>query len=222
MPLAALKNRVVDIAAGFNINSTLDTLNIITPDLQDRGLPDLATISGQDEIEAHLDGIELLVLDNLSALVRAVKENEGEGWLPVQDWGLELRRRGISVLFVHHAGKGGAQRGASRREDLLDSVITLKHPSDYSPSEGLRCVVEYEKSRGFYGEDARPFEVIMRDGPSGEAVWHVSDREESVKSRALELLAEGNSVRDVAEEVGMSKSAIQRLKNRGLSRCPNP
>jgi len=221
MPFSALHQRVSDIIAGTDIADPLDNFRIITPDLQDRGLPDLATIAGQDEIEQHLDGVGLLVLDNLSCLVRAVKENEGEGWLPVQDWALDLRRRGISVLFVHHAGKGGAQRGTSRREDLLDSVVTLRHPSDYVASEGLRCVVDYEKSRGFYGEDARPFEVKMSAGPSGEAVWTVTDSEACAKSRARDLLAEGMSVRDVAEEVGMSKSAVHRLKNnpqRELSR----
>jgi transposase len=31
------------------------------------------------------------------------------------------------------------------------------------------------------------------------------------------MLAEGMSVRDVAEEVGISKSAVQRLKNNPLS-----
>jgi putative DNA primase/helicase len=213
MPFSAPHKRVSDLIAGTDIGHPLDNLRIITPDLQVHGLPDLASITGQDQIEEHLEGVSLLVLDNLSSLVRAVKENEGEGWLPVQDWLLDLRRRGKSVLFVHHAGKGGAQRGTSRREDMLDSVVTLKHPSDYLPSEGLRCVVEYEKSRGFYGEDARAFEVKMSEGPSGESVWTVTDPEASAKSRALTMLAEGGSVRDVAEEVGMSKSAVQRLKN---------
>ncbi len=213
MPGSTLRKRLDDIVAGTNIDYPLENLRIITPDVQERGLPDLSTVAGQDEIEAHLDGIDLLVLDNLSALVRAVKENEGEGWLPVQDWALDLRRRGLSVLFVHHAGKGGAQRGTSRREDLLDSVLTLKHPGDYRAEEGLRCIVDYEKARGFCGEDARPFEVKMSSGPSGEAIWTIADSEASAKSRAVELLAEGMSVRDVSEETGLSKSSVQRLKN---------
>lgn len=214
MPLSALKQRVMDLAAGFDVVAPPENLRIITPDLQrDRGLPDLSTITGQDEIEEHLEGVSLLVLDNLSALVRAVKENEGEGWLPVQDWALDLRRRGISVLFVHHAGKDKTQRGTSRREDLLDSVVTLKHPSDYSPSEGLRCIVEYEKSRGFYGDAAKSFDIRMSAGPSGEALWTVSDPEVSIESRALEFFREGMSVRDVADELGMSKSRAHRLKN---------
>ena len=48
MPLSSLKQRVVDIGAGFDIPAPLDNLRIITPDLQDGGLPDLSTISGQD------------------------------------------------------------------------------------------------------------------------------------------------------------------------------
>lgn len=37
-------------------------------------------------------------------------------------WLREIRHRGITVLIVHHAGKGGDQRGASRREDILGYV----------------------------------------------------------------------------------------------------
>jgi putative DNA primase/helicase len=210
MPLSSLKQRLFDILAGTDIHPDFyPNLELITPDVQTRGLPDLATISGQDEIEEHLPGVNLLVLDNLSSLVRAVKENEGEGWLPVQDWALDLRRRGISVLFVHHAGKGGAQRGTSRREDLLDSVVTLKHPTDYVASEGLHCIVDYEKARGFYGEDAKSFEVKMSAGSSGEALWTVMDVEASADSRIAELKDLGMSVREIARELCMKPSTVQ-------------
>jgi putative DNA primase/helicase len=214
MPMSTIKKRILDVGAGFDTPIPPENLKIITPDLQDRDIPDLSTIYGQDEIEAHLEGVGLLVLDNLSALVRAVKENEGEGWLPVQDWALDLRRRGIAVLFVHHAGKDKSQRGTSRREDLLDSVVTLKHPNDYNPSEGLRCLVHYEKSRGFFGDDARSFEVKMSSGRSGEAIWTVTDAEASIEARALAMLSDGMSMRDIAEETGLSKSTVQRIKNR--------
>jgi RimJ/RimL family protein N-acetyltransferase len=69
----------------------------------------------------------------LSALCRVSEENEAGDWVPIQSWILSLRRRGITVLLLHHAGKSGAQRGTLRREDLLDVVIKLKHPADYSP-----------------------------------------------------------------------------------------
>jgi AAA domain/Homeodomain-like domain len=220
MPGCSLKERLSSMLAGFAESSTMPVsqyLRIITPDLQERGLPDLASVEGQDAIEDELNGADLLVLDNLSALARAGKENEGEGWLPVQEWALGLRRKGVSVLFVHHAGKSGAQRGTSRREDLLDTVLTLKHSSDYSPSEGLRCEVCYEKTRGFMGDDAKPFEVRMELGPDHKARWIIADLQQSKEARALELLATGGlSLRDVAEEVGLSKSTVQRLKAKAV------
>ena len=66
MPFSSLHQRIMDIVAGSDSAKPLDNFRIITPDLQDRGLPDLATISGQDQIEEHLEGVDLLVLDNLS------------------------------------------------------------------------------------------------------------------------------------------------------------
>ena len=72
MPCSTLQQRLADIIAGTDIAEPLDNLHLITPDLQSHGLPDLATAAGQNVIEATLakHKCELLVLDNLSALVR--------------------------------------------------------------------------------------------------------------------------------------------------------
>jgi putative DNA primase/helicase len=224
MPGASLKERLSSMVrgfAGFAAMPDSQHLRIITPDLQERGLPDLASVEGQNAIEAELGGANLLVLDNLSALARSGKENEGEGWLPIQEWALSLRRKGVSVLFVHHAGKSGSQRGTSRREDLLDSVLTLRHPSDYSPEEGLRCEIHFEKTRGFVGEDAKPIQVRMELSADGKASWTVEDAQKNKDERAIELLNLGLSVRDVADEVGISKSKVQRLKSKKPQNVPS-
>jgi putative DNA primase/helicase len=80
-------------------------------------------------MEPLLDDVELLVLDNLSSLTAVIRDNDAESWNPIQEWLLRLRRRGTSVLIVHHAGKGGEQRGTSRREDVLDTSISLRPSS---------------------------------------------------------------------------------------------
>jgi putative DNA primase/helicase len=118
------------------------------------------------------------------------------------------------VLFDHHAGKNKSQRGTSRREDLLDTVITLKHPSDYSPSEGLRCEVHFEKTRAMLGDAAKPFEVRLESGPDGRAIWTCRELEHAKAERAAELFAAGLSVRDVAEELKISRSQAGRLRLR--------
>ena len=215
LPASTLQQRIRSIEAGLPGNgSGVDNLRIVTPDMQTDPMPDLATAEGQALIEREICGAELLVLDNLSALLRSGKENEGESWLPVQAWLLRLRQQGMSVLVVHHAGKSGAQRGTSRREDLLDTVIALQHPSDYVPSEGLRCEVRYEKSRGFHGEDAKAFEVRMTLEGSGKASWLVKDAEDALLQRAAALFQERISIRDAAEELGISKGRAERLKKR--------
>jgi putative DNA primase/helicase len=208
-------------------NPPPDGLRIVTPDLQEWPMPNLATGDMQQRLEPHLAGTDLVILDNLSALCKSGNENEGEDWHPVQEWMLGLRKRGISVLFLHHSGKNGSQRGISKREDLLDTVIALKHPSDYDPTQGLRCQVHFDKTRGFFGEAAKSFEALMQDDPTTGARWTVRSLEDTNIQRAAESFGAGLSVREVAEELGISKSAAGRLRQQwqadgppGVSHCP--
>ncbi len=212
LPAKTLQERCAMLVAGADIEPGPGMLKLITPDLQEGPMPDPATVEGQAALESHLKDVDLLILDNLSALCRQGKENEGESWLPVQEWALSLRRRGMSVLFVHHAGKSGLQRGTSRREDLLDTVITLRRPADYSADQGLRCEVHFEKTRGMFGERAKPFEVKLDTGPGGAAVWTMRDLEHVKEEQAFELYDAGSTVREVAEALGISKSKAGRIR----------
>jgi hypothetical protein len=216
LPASTLQQRIRSLQAGMRdcVVPSPEFLRIITPDLQAQPMPDLATCDGQMLVEVELSGVDLLVLDNLSALCRSGKENEGESWLPVQEWLLRLRQRGICVLLVHHAGKSGAQRGTSRREDILDSVIALQHPSDYAASEGLRCEIRYEKARGFQGDEAKPFEVRMQLEGNGAAYWSVNDAEDALLQRATNLFRDGVTIRGAAEDLSISRGKAERLKKK--------
>lgn len=214
----AMKERLTAIVDGAEAEPpSPDYFRVITPDVQEAaGMPDLATEEGQARVEPYLDGVELVIVDNLSCLVRSGKENEGEGWLPVQGWALGLRRRGIAVLFVHHAGKGGAQRGTSRREDVLDTVINLRRPTDYTADQGARFEIVFEKARGFVGDDAKSLEARY-DVRDKAAAWSWRDLADSTYDRAVALFNEGMQVRAVGEELGISKSAAHRLRKRALA-----
>ncbi|MDH3691882.1 MAG: AAA family ATPase, partial [Gammaproteobacteria bacterium] len=152
MPAVALQDRLAAIVAASEAEPVAP-LRIITPDLQKNGMPDLSRVDDHGRIEDYLDDIDLIIVDNISTLCRTGRENEAESWLPVQEWALRMRGSGRSVLFIHHGGKGGQQRGTSRREDILDTVISLRHPSDYRPEEGAVFEVHFEKARGIYGDD---------------------------------------------------------------------
>ena len=212
MPGRVMQERIASIVEGADREPPADYFRIITPDLQDRPIPDLSAPENQAALDAILGGdTELVVLDNLSTLCRYGRENEAESWGPVQEWGLALRRRGVSVLFVHHAGKGGAQRGTSRREDVLDLVMCLRHPEDYSPTEGARFELHFEKARGLHGDDAKPFEARL-EVRDGAALWTCRDIEDVTVARAADLYAEGYSVREVATNMSISKSKAGRLR----------
>jgi putative DNA primase/helicase len=218
MPLVTLQERLACIvAAAPEQPPSADYLKILAADYQAEGMPDLATPEGQAEIEPFLEGIDLVILDNLSTLCRTGKENDSEGWVQVQEWLLTLRRRGISTLFVHHAGKGGNQRGTRKREDILDTVVVLKHPDDYIPTEGARFEVHLEKARGIVGDGAKPFEAKL-EVRSGVAVWTTRDLEDVALRKAADLFEDGLSVRDVATELNISKSAAQRLRVKAIEK----
>ena len=120
-----------------------------------------------------------------------------------------LRRQGKSLLFVHHGGKGGLQRGTSRREDVLDTVVCLKHPNDYSPSDGARFEVSYEKGRGLSGEDAAPFEAKL-EVRDGAAFWTTKDIERRTTEQVAELRKSGLSIREIETDLSISRSTVHR------------
>ncbi len=140
MPAGALQERLAAIAKGCGLELPApDFLRFACDALMpDTGLPNIARPEGQEAIEAALGDGEVLVLDNLSTLARGLRENESDDWGGLQHWLLGLRRRKKSVLLIHHAGKGGQQRGTSRREDALDTVVALRRPADYEPDQGAR------------------------------------------------------------------------------------
>ena len=151
-----MQERLAAIVRGFGKQPPSENhFRLLCADLFEFGLPDLATPAGQAWLDARIGDTNVIFLDNISTLVRSGKENEAESWRPLQGWLLRQRRLGRTVIFLHHAGKGGTQRGTSNREDVLDTVISLRHPNDYSPEQGARFEVHYEKNRNFYGEAVR-------------------------------------------------------------------
>lgn len=209
MPAVVLQERLLEIVAKSDVEPQSEYLQLLPYDLCEAGPPDLATIEGQKELEPMIGDAELIIVDNISTVCRSGKENEAEGWNIVQAWALEQRRKGLSVLFVHHAGKGGDQRGTSKREDVMDTVIRLSRPDDYEETQGARFLVTFTKARGIFGHDVDPFEAQLSEGK-----WTCQDAEEIHLTEVRELLGEGKTIRTIATETGLSKSKVSRLKKK--------
>ena len=155
--------------------------------------------------------LRVLILDNISCLFSGIDEDRKTAWEPVASWLIRLRHRGVTILLVHHAGKGGQQRGTSGREDSLDSVIQLNKPSDYSQQEGCHFEITFTKCRSAKGEELEPLDAKLEE-LEGRLAWTWKPLAVSKEEQALRLFEEGvTSPTKLAEELGISKGYASKL-----------
>ncbi len=108
-------------------------------------------------------GVKLLVIDNLSTTASGMKENDTDAWEMVNNWLLDFRRRKIAVIVVHHAGRNGEMRGASKREDNAFWIIVLDDAKKQSDDKrGARFISRFTK----------PSRNTQEEIPAYE--WHVT------------------------------------------------
>jgi putative DNA primase/helicase len=219
MPLVSLQERLKAISTGLGTEISNDGFRILAADQIESGI-NLCSEDGQRSLEPLLQDVDLLILDNLSTLCTTGGESASDAWVPMQNWLLKLRRQGIAVLFIHHAGNNGRQRGTSRREDALDTVIGLRRPEDYAPEQGARFEIHCEKLRNRpNGAGAIPFEAnlesFVADGWEGNR-WSSRDLVPPILKRAAALFTEGLTVRDVAATLRISKTEAGRLRVQAL------
>lgn len=210
MPAAALQERLARLTESSPREAAPRALRFLTPDLQHHGMPNLCSPDGQRAIVEVIADAEVIIVDNIATLARGGRENETEGWQPVMAWALEQRAAGRSVVFVHHAGKDGRQRGTSAREDVLDTVIALRRPSDYEPKQGARFELHFEKARGLAGEAIEPFEASLHVDPDGRQHWQCKPVTAARSDRILELKELGMNQSEIAAELGVNRSTVCR------------
>jgi putative DNA primase/helicase len=220
MPLVSLQERLRAISTGLGAVIPNDGFRLLAADSIDNGLS-IGTEDGQRAIDPLLSGVDLVIFDNLYTLCTNGSESASDAWVPMQNWLLKLRRQGVAVLLVHHAGTNGRQRGTSRREDALDTVIALRRPEDYSPEQGARFEVHFEKLRNRIDSDAAvPFEAKLESisaDETGGVRWCACELRPPVLKQAVALFEAGLTVREVAATLRVSKTEAGRLRLRALA-----
>jgi hypothetical protein len=218
MDAESLQEMCRQMALGLDLKMPADPddFRIVTPDIQKGTAPRINTIEARAAIESLLKPGHILFLDNLSTLCPGADEDETENWSKVQEWILDLRRKGIATFIVHHANKSGAsQLGTSKKEHQLSVNIRLRRPSNYEQVEGLRVEVVFDKlrSRGagpFKAQWAQPFEVELRV-EDGRAIFLHKPLTKILKERAKQYLVGGMKEHDVVLETGLSRWTVRRI-----------
>ncbi len=152
-------------------------------------------------------GTSVLFLDNLSALMPGIAENDNDDWaLKVLPWILDLRRRGIALVIVHHAGRNGKMRGASRKEDHPDWIIQL---SESQTNDAGRFVASFAKPPRGARETCPVYDWHFKALETGETLPIA--RKAGLPERMLQAIDDGlTSCGDLATELGVSKGLISR------------
>lgn len=168
----------------------------------------IANADCQTAIGELLGSSDVLILDNLSALCRGVEENKNDDWEVMLVWLLSLRRRKITVIIVHHAGRNGLMRGASRREDAVDWMLRLADDTQDDRDREKAITSQFTKCRGCPPKDAMPMRwtlTISADSLTYTCKPHVGPD-------ALEalVLAGVESASDCAEQLGVATGTISK------------
>jgi hypothetical protein len=117
----------------------------------------------QDAITRYCvnSGVKVLFIDNLSTAAFGLKENEADSWERMLPWLLDLRRRKIAVVIVHHAGRSGEMRGTSKREDSVFWILAL---------DDTKKNAELKRGARFVSRFAKPSRNCQEEIPAYE--WH--------------------------------------------------
>jgi putative DNA primase/helicase len=208
MKMTDLKRRTVGMRDARSARPEPGFFRFIAADYEREGIPDLSTTAGQQAIRQQLGDAEVIVFDNLATLVRSGKENDQDGWIPVQNFLLELRRMGIAVLLVHHSGKDETkQRGTSAREDILDISIELGTPADRN-SDAM-FTVNFRKSRSIAERDLPSFDAHF-DQQTG--AWRrMASSAQARNAQIVAMASSGVKQKDIADLFGLGAPAVSKI-----------
>jgi|GEM_PF-1261288 len=189
----------------------LSTLNITNPQWQN------AIFKILDENRR----IKVLILDNISSLAPGLDENSKKDWDKIGQWLLTIRRLGVSTIFMHHAGKGGDQRGTSGREDYVDCVIKLTKPAGHKWGDPCSFNVSYGKNRILpkgATADFRSFNIrFVEADENGNLKWETSEAKNKPEMRKAAIVAmlidNGMSKKDIAKAAGCKPPYVTEVLN---------
>jgi hypothetical protein len=156
--------------------------------------------------------IDVLMLDNSACLFRDVAENDADDFRDkIEGWFLDLRRRGIAVILVLHAGRNGAIRGTSKREDAAFWILRLDEASGRDTGDGARFITRFAKNRNS-PDDPPPLDWHFK--PDGDRVV-ITYKEADSLMIFRQWISDGlDSCSDLAEEMGLTKGAVSKLAKR--------
>jgi putative DNA primase/helicase len=179
--------------------------------LKKQAMPDLGDAEDRDELDRIIRQCQpdVVILDSISTLVRSGVENEAESWAPIQDWLMQHRWGGRTIILVHHEGKNKKPRGSSKREDVLDTMIRLAKKDDQFTGDESVFELTFTKARDFCGDDAAP--MLIKLAVDSQVTWTHEKARDARLEKILEMHNAGTKAKDIAKEVGLTPGRLSQI-----------
>ena len=175
----------------------------------------------QNALSQHIvnSKANVVMLDNLSSLFYGLKENEADGWEKVLPWLLNLRRKGVSVIIVHHSGVDGTRmRGTTKREDHAHWVLRLDEARSGDADDGARFLTKFTKCRNCPEKEVPQIEFYFRPNPMKPeetlVEWEVVGALEKFRI-SLENFGTATCT-EIGIDIGESMSYVSKLSRKGM------
>src|SRR5262249_27368247 len=154
--------------------------------------------------------------DNLSTLASGMKENEADSWELVNNWLLDLRRRRIAVVIVHHAGRSGEMRGTSKREDSVFWIIALDDiKKNADDKRGARFISHFTKPSRNTQEEVSAYEWHFITEANGE-VSIAHKRAQSLDVFRSVIESGVTKCDEIADAMKLPKYAVSRMAKKAM------
>jgi putative DNA primase/helicase len=157
-----------------------------------------------------------IILDNLSALASGVDENKGNEYEPIGQWLLELRRRKITVIVIHHAGRNGFMRGHSKREDACSWIIELRDAKNEG-EPGAKFISHFAKPSRNTGEPMPDLLWHFTTDANGHASIYCEQAQTTEYEMFIQHVLDGvERQADIAEMMSKNKGTISKWAGKAL------
>lgn len=185
-------------AVGADMDKLMDNFSILSRQYQTVGTKflNLDDEAWQKRTLEYLQRhkVDLVILDNLSTLLKVDDENSASSLDGLTDFLLELKKAGVAAMVVHHANKAGTgYRGSSKIGITFNLILSLRKPKG-APITGACFEVLFEKVRGRINDI--PYRLTLSESfPEGELgkprySWETAEGDERAL-RAWEALETG-------------------------------
>ena len=228
MSSTQLQSRALEIAEreGYKVNE--NNFRIATLADQPRGqYRPLTTEEGRKDIEVSAEQMfeetgqkPLVVIDNIRFSMGDFDEKEGKHWIPLVQWCAEMRAKGYSILYLHHATNTGEKfSGSGYANSNVNFEFMIRKPEEaemhpnYDLDNYTQFIFKFNKMRENAIGAMTPVLIVCCKKTH---TWFKFPVLNTTERAIEELLNQGKSVEAIIDDnkKGFSRANVFRVKKK--------